>query len=168
MIERRKSTCGRDELALTQHLQLHGDYGSRREGASIRILHVDDEPDIREFVETSLRLDPAFAVRGCASGTAAFATAADWTPDLILLDLMMPGMDGFQLVARLHDDPAWRDIPVIIVTERDITAEDRKRLNSAVEAVLLKGAFAPGQLVDCIRQLLRPPEAPESLPDVMP
>src|SRR5215510_13025096 len=55
----------------------------------------------------------------------------DEAPDLILLDLMMPDMDGFQVVAKLHDEPAWREIPVIVITARDITTEDRKRLNSA-------------------------------------
>src|SRR5215510_12753028 len=82
----------------------------------------------------------------------------DEAPDLILLDLMMPDMDGFQVVAKLHDEPAWREIPVIVITARDITTEDRKRLNSAVEAVLLKGSFVPAQLIDCIRQNLRATE----------
>ncbi len=50
-------------------------------------------------------------------------------PDVILLDLMMPEMDGFQLVVELQKHPAWRRIPVIVVTARDLTAEDRARLN---------------------------------------
>ena len=62
--------------------------------SGLRILHVDDEPDIREIVELSLGLDPAFDVRSCASGADAIAMAADWLPDLILCDVVMPIMDG--------------------------------------------------------------------------
>ena len=58
--------------------------------ALVRILYVDDEPDIREVVEISLGLDPAFAVRSCASGAEALAATSDWFPDLILLDVIMP------------------------------------------------------------------------------
>ena len=61
---------------------------------AFRVLHVDDEPDIREVVEISLALDSEFTVRSCPSGADAIVTAADWSPDLILLDVMMPGMEG--------------------------------------------------------------------------
>jgi CheY-like chemotaxis protein len=60
----------------------------------IRILHVDAEPDIRELVDMSLALNPDFQVRACSSGAEAIEAAAEWSPYLILLDVMMPGMDG--------------------------------------------------------------------------
>ena len=76
---------------------------------------------------------------------------ADDVPDIILLDLMMPEMDGFQLVAALQERPAWRGIPVIVITSLDLTAADRARLNSGVEGILLKGSFDPAQLVATVR-----------------
>ena len=64
-------------------------------------------------------------------------------PDVILLDLMMPEMDGFQLVAEIQKHPTWRRIPVIVITARDLTTEDRARLNSGIETVLMKESFKP-------------------------
>ena len=71
----------------------------------IRILHVDDEPDIREVVDMSLGLNPEFQVRACSSGAEAIATAAEWSPRLILLDVMMPGMDGPATLTQLRKNP---------------------------------------------------------------
>ena len=74
------------------------------------------------------------------------------TPDIILLDLMMPEMDGFQLITALRERPEWRRIPVIVITALDLTVADRKRLNSGVEGILLKNSFEPAQLVQFVRQ----------------
>jgi CheY-like chemotaxis protein len=75
-------------------------------------------------------------------------------PDIILLDLMMPEMDGFQFIAALQAQPAWGDIPVIVITALDLTAEDRARLNSGVEKILLKDSFDPAHLVQIVRRLV--------------
>lgn len=83
--------------------------------ASVRILHVDDEPDIREVVELSLGEEPDFLTRSCGSGREALAVAADWKPDLLLLDLMMPQMDGAATLARLRAD-VRSSIPVVFMT----------------------------------------------------
>lgn len=84
----------------------------------VRILHVDDEPDIREVVELSLELNSAFTVKSCASGSDALAVAADWSPDLILCDVMMPVMDGPATLARLRQRPETAKIPVVFMTAR--------------------------------------------------
>src|SRR5262249_40066548 len=76
-------------------------------------------------------------------------------PDVILLDLMMPEMDGFAVVAALQKEPRWRDIPVIVITARDLDAKDRERLNSGVQSVLVKETFRPVELGQRIRQLVR-------------
>ncbi len=68
---------------------------------------------------------------------------------------MMPEMDGFQVVAALQKEPRWRDIPVIVVTARDLDAEDRERLNSGVQTVLVKETFRPADLVERIRRIVR-------------
>jgi len=60
-------------------------------------------------------------------------------PDIILLDLMMPEMDGFQFLEELRQHKSWRSIPVIVMTAKTLTAEDRQRLNGSVEKILQKG-----------------------------
>jgi adenylate cyclase len=92
-------------------------------------------------------------VREAANGREALSRLREDKPDLILLDLMMPEMDGFQVVATLQKEPLWRDIPVIVITALDLDAEDRERLNSGVESVLVKETFRPADLVDRIRRL---------------
>ena len=72
---------------------------------------------------------------------------------MILLDLMMPEMDGFAVVAALQKEAAWRDIPVIVITARDLDAKDRERLNAGVQFVLIKERFRPADLVERIRRL---------------
>jgi CheY-like chemotaxis protein len=67
---------------------------------------------------------------------------------------MMPDMDGFQLVAALQGHPAWHEIPVIVITARNLSAADRERLNSGVQTVLVKDSFQPAQLIDRIRYLV--------------
>ena len=85
---------------------------------AIRILHVDDEPDIREVVDMSLGLNPDFEVRACSSGAEAVAAAIEWSPALILLDVMMPGMDGPTTLLQLHQCPQTANIPVLFMTAR--------------------------------------------------
>ena len=85
---------------------------------AVRVLHVDDEPDIREVVELSLGLDPDLTVRSCGSGGDALAAAAAWSPDLILLDVMMPLMDGPTTLSRLRQSPNTAAIPVVFMTAR--------------------------------------------------
>ena len=86
--------------------------------SSHRVLHVDDEPDIRSIVEMSLSLDPDLSILSCASGQDALAAAAVWSPDLILLDVMMPVMDGPTTLAHLHENPITSGIPVVFMTAR--------------------------------------------------
>jgi len=85
---------------------------------ALRVLHVDDEPDIREVVEISLSLDPDLVTQSCDSGQEALTIAADWSPDLILLDVMMPVMDGPATLARLRDNAQTTGIPVLCIAGR--------------------------------------------------
>jgi CheY-like chemotaxis protein/HPt (histidine-containing phosphotransfer) domain-containing protein len=86
--------------------------------SSFRILHIDDEQDILELVKLSLGLDREFTVRSCVSGEDALAEAAEWLPDLILCDVMMPGMDGPATLARLRENLRTTKIPVVFMTAR--------------------------------------------------
>ncbi|GLH81263.1 hypothetical protein SSBR45G_61720 [Bradyrhizobium sp. SSBR45G] len=83
---------------------------------SVDVLHVDDDADAREIIGTAIEFDPIFSVRSCASGEEALAATAKWSPDLILLDLNMPGMDGPTTLARLRERPQTAGVPVIFVT----------------------------------------------------
>jgi CheY-like chemotaxis protein len=122
---------------------------------TIRILHVDDEPDIRAVVEISLGLDPAFVVRSCGSGQEALAVAADWLPDVILLDVMMPAMDGPATLLRLREDPKTAGIRVIFMTARAQTRElDRFRSLGAVGVI--PKPFDPMNLAASVRNYVKP------------
>ena len=74
-------------------------------------------------------------------------------PDLILLDLLMPGMDGFEFLEELRKEEANRSIPIVVMTCQDLTAEDRKRLNGSVERILLKRASSREELLRQVREL---------------
>src|SRR5215813_13630227 len=119
-----------------------------------RILLVEDDADQRQRLRGWLK-DEQWAVQEAANGREALALLKDPKPDVILLDLMMPEMDGFAVVAALQKEPRWRDIAVIVITSRDLDAKDRERLNSGVQSVLVKETFRPTELVARIRQLVQ-------------
>jgi CheY-like chemotaxis protein len=123
--------------------------------ADIRILLVDDEPDIREVVDVSLGLDPEFRMRACASGADALVMAAQWSPSLILLDVMMPLMDGPETLANLRKNPRTADIPVLFLTARTQTAEIERFISLGAQGVLSK-PFDPMTLAASVRRYLPP------------
>ena len=126
---------------------------------TIRILHVDDEPDIREVVELSLGLDPGFVLQSCGSGREALAVAAEWQPDLILLDVMMPVMDGPATLVQLRENARTASIPVIFMTARAQTRElDRFRILGAVGVVAKP--FDPMTLAASVRSYVQPAQDP--------
>ena len=117
-----------------------------------RILLVEDDPDQRQRARGWLD-GQQWSVQEAANGREALARLRESRPDLILLDLMMPEMDGFAVVNALQGEAGWRDIPVIVITARDLDAHDRERLNSGVQSVLVKETFRPADLVARIRAL---------------
>jgi two-component system OmpR family response regulator len=120
----------------------------------MRILHVDDEADIREVVELSLGLDPAFSVRSCASGADAIAEAAKWCPDMILCDVMMPGMDGPATLARLRESPQTVNTPVVFMTARG-QAHEIEHFKSLGAVGVIAKPFDPMTLAESVRNHLR-------------
>ena len=115
------------------------------------VLMVEDDPAQRVSIRSLLEPEQ-WLVTEADNGRAALERLTLETPDVILLDLMMPEMDGFQLVTALRGRPEWRRIPVIVITALDLTVADHKRLNSGVEGILLKNSFDPAQLVQFVRQ----------------
>lgn len=120
----------------------------------LRILHVDDEPDIRELVEISLALDPDMDVRSCASGSDALIAAAEWSPDVILMDVMMPTMDGPQTLKRLRATRATAAIPVVFMTARAQTRELAHFLSLGAAGIIPK-PFDPISLAGAVKQYLQ-------------
>jgi two-component system OmpR family response regulator len=117
---------------------------------AVRVLHVDDEPDIREVVELSLSLDPDLTVRSCGSGGDALTAAAIWSPDLILLDVMMPMMDGPTTLTHLRQSPRTADIPVVFMTARAQPRELEHFVSLGAEGVIAK-PFDPMTLAAAVR-----------------
>jgi CheY-like chemotaxis protein/HPt (histidine-containing phosphotransfer) domain-containing protein len=103
---------------------------------ALRILHADDESDIREVVQIALAFDPGLVTQSCGSGQEALAVALDWRPDIILLDVMMPRMDGPATLLRLRENRRTAMIPVVFMTARAQTRElDRFRALGAVGVI---------------------------------
>jgi signal transduction histidine kinase/CheY-like chemotaxis protein/HAMP domain-containing protein len=128
-----------------------------------RVLVVDDDATQRERIRFWLA-SQQWSLSDAENGRVALDhLRREPQPDVILLDLMMPEMDGFELVVELQMHPEWRCIPVIIITGRDLSSEDRARLNSGIETIMMKEAFSPAKLIERIRDLLsksRVAEAP--------
>ena len=127
-----------------------------------RVLLVEDDPIQRDRVRGHGSQDQQWVVQEAANGREALARLQEEAPDVILLDLMMPEMDGFAVVAALQKEAGWRNIPVIVITARDLNANDRERLNSGVQSVLVKEMFRPADLVERIRRLVHTNPAADS------
>lgn len=119
----------------------------------IRILYVDDEPDLREIALLALSLDPDLEVRSAASGAEAIATIADWMPDLLLIDVMMPGMDGPSTLARLREDVRTSNLPAVFITARAQPMEIQSFAMLDARGVIAK-PFDPMSLAQQVRGFL--------------
>jgi signal transduction histidine kinase/CheY-like chemotaxis protein len=113
----------------------------RRADSSRAVLVVDDEASTREMLRYMLEKE-GWTVTEAEHGRVALEQVAEHRPALILLDLMMPEMDGFDFIAELHRHEEWRTIPVVVVTAKDLTEDDRRRLNGYVQENLQKGAYS--------------------------
>ena len=110
------------------------------------VLLVEDDEPTREMMRALLTRE-GWAVREAVNGRDALEQIQASRPDLILLDLMMPEMDGFEFAQRLRERPEWQAIPVIVLTAKDITEVDRLRLNGYVEKIVQKGAWDQSALL---------------------
>ena len=119
----------------------------------IRVLYVDDEADIREIACLSLQLDPELEVWPCASGAEALEVVQAWQPHLILLDVMMPGIDGPTTYQRLQENPRTASIPTVFITARTQSAETDRFNQMGVAGVIAK-PFDPMTLAATARGFL--------------
>jgi signal transduction histidine kinase/CheY-like chemotaxis protein len=125
-----------------------------RQGGQV-VLVVEDDDDTREMMARTLASD-GWTVRQAANGRLALDCVREAVPELILLDLMMPEMDGFEFIAQLRENEPWRAIPVVVVTAKDMTAEDHLRLQGNVRKVFRKASFSRDELVGEIRAAIEP------------
>jgi PAS domain S-box-containing protein len=119
----------------------------------LHALVVEDDAATREMLRRVVE-EEGWAVAEAENGQAALERVAETQPGLILLDLMMPKMDGFEFVEELRQHEDWRSIPIVVVTAKDLTAEDRLRLNGYVEKILRKGAYNREELLADVRDLV--------------
>jgi CheY-like chemotaxis protein len=125
----------------------------KHHSANALALIVEDDANTREMLERNLRKH-GWQTGVAANGIDALARVSGRTPSVILLDLMMPEMDGFEFMQALRQRDDGRDIPVVVITAKELTEEDRRRLNGQVIRVLQKGAFHTEELLEELRLLL--------------
>ena len=117
------------------------------------VLIVEDDASLRELLRRRLQKEQ-WTVIEAENGRAGLERMAEREPELILLDLMMPEMDGFQFLDEVRKHEDWKSIPVIVITAKELTAEDRQRLNGSVEKILQKGAYSREELIREVRDLV--------------
>ncbi len=118
------------------------------------VLLIDDNEDDALLIRRLLERHKSYRLFHAKDGWEGLSLARQKLPDLIVTDLMMPGIDGFGLVEELKLDPRTRDIPVVVVSAKDISPEERKRLNGHIEAVYQKGSLPVRQFVDQVIQVI--------------
>jgi PAS domain S-box-containing protein len=117
------------------------------------VLVVEDDPSSRELLKTILEREN-WSVATAENGAAALKKLKEEDFELILLDLMMPEMDGFEFTRILRENEQWRSIPVIVVTAKDMTEEDRRRLNGDIQGVITKSGLSREALIREIQTLV--------------
>jgi CheY-like chemotaxis protein len=121
--------------------------------AGRKVLVIDDDEFMRNGICQSLKRD-GWEVSEAANGRIGIERLGQSRPDVIMLDLMMPEMNGFEFLVEMRSKAEWRDIPVLVVTAKDLTAEERAQLNGHVERVMDKGSAELAELLGEIGQVL--------------
>lgn len=122
--------------------------------ADCEILVVEDDAATRSLVTRTLA-KAGWSIAEATNGNEALTYLEQARPSLILLDLMMPEMDGFTFLERRKENPQWATIPVVVVTAKDLTPDDIARLNASVSCVMQKGAYELSDLLGTVSELVR-------------
>ena len=136
-----------DRNRLRKLLAKYGSAGGRS------IMVVEDDQDTRRWLARALEAE-GWQVTEAENGRVALEQLATAPPDLILLDLIMPEMDGFEFLTELRRSEALRDVPVVVITAAELTDDDRRRLNGGVERILQKAAFERDELLAEVHKLV--------------
>jgi len=126
----------------------------RLDGRVKRVAIVEDEPDAARLLRRILQARGSYQIFEAYDGRAGLDLIRREQPDLILLDLMMPDLDGFKLLEIVKSEEALRNVPVIVVTAKELTRDERHRLDGQVESLLPKGSFMEEDLLEDILEAL--------------
>jgi CheY-like chemotaxis protein len=138
----------RDDLLAT----LRPIIAARVGDGSCTVLAIDDDPVAIKLIETALS-EEGFAVVGARSGAEGVEAARTERPSLIILDLLMPGTDGFEVVEQLRADASTAEIPVVILTAKAIAPEEREQLAAHVAHLAAKASFSRVEFVELVRRI---------------
>jgi adenylate cyclase len=122
-------------------------------GAAGHVLLVEDDGEARGMMHRAL-VGAGWSITEAENGRVALERMAERRPDAVVLDLVMPEMDGFEFLAALRARDEWRAVPVIVVTARDLTEADRRRLNGGVDRIIQKGGYAGDDLLHEVAEAL--------------
>jgi DNA-binding response OmpR family regulator len=125
-----------------------------RDKSPARILIVEDDPATRKIIRHAID-EQKWVVVEAENGRIALEKLDDASPDLIILDLMMPEVDGFEFLDEMKKNPRWMSVPVIVVTAKTLTREDKRRLTGTVEDILHKGSHGIESLLAELSERLR-------------
>jgi signal transduction histidine kinase/CheY-like chemotaxis protein len=126
------------------------------------VLMVEDDPATRAITRSILEKE-GWKVTEAANGREALECMERVRPSLILLDLMMPEMDGFEFADRVRRHPEWRAIPIVVMTAKDLSLGERQRLSGSVEVILHKAGDSREALLDQVRDLVARCAAPRAI-----
>ncbi len=132
-----------ERLSLTTRVKTH----------EAKILVADDEPEVAEVIEEMLKPE-GFSILKATNGKAALQMVQQENPDLLILDLLMPDISGIEVVHALRSNGKGKEIPIIVLTGKDIAPEQRKQLNGQIQAFLKKASFSRRVLLSEVRRLL--------------
>ncbi|HEX8324746.1 MAG TPA: response regulator [Tepidisphaeraceae bacterium] len=147
----------RDRLAsvMAKHRKLTG---------ASQVLIVEDDPTTRDVLSRSL-VKQGWDVAEAANGRQALERVQQHEPALILLDLMMPEMNGFEFITELREHEQWQHVPVVVLTSKDLTPEERALLTGKVERIVQKGAYSRESLLREVRKIAASVVLPVAAPD---
>jgi signal transduction histidine kinase/CheY-like chemotaxis protein len=143
-----------DRTALLARLSRYT-FSTKVSQGTVRVLAIDDDPAALELVRAAL-VPEGFEVVTHTDPLAALAATVDGGFDLVICDLVMPGMDGFEVIAHLQQEPGTREIPILVLTARVLSEEDKARLNGNIIGIVEKGAGARERLLEWLRRAVRP------------
>lgn len=120
-----------------------------------RIAIVDDNPDVRRLIRRILQSQGDYELLEAANGIEAVELIRAQRPNLVILDLMMPEMDGFAVMEALKSDPTTAEIPIIVITAKELSAGEKERLRGHIQTLMQKGDFMSDDLLDEVRTFLK-------------
>ena len=120
-----------------------------------RVVIVDDTSEARRLIRRILQSQGDFEIFEATSGREAIEIVTRERPDLVILDLMMPEIDGFAVLDALRSNPETANIPVIVATAKELTVDEKSRLQGQIQSLMLKGDFLNDEFLEEVRSLIR-------------